>query len=143
MKRLFAFIAMLLMVGCSAPPEPSPFVAGTPVEILEDYYAAWAIKDYKTMYFLVSDGWKALESTAHTEEDFAEFLDGFYDNAKGLRLTFASEQYNTGSEATVSFALEVELYDGSFLNNDQTLTLRLKKNGWKLIHPYGDYADLS
>jgi hypothetical protein len=95
------------------------------------------------MYTLVSDGWKALEPTARTEQSFSRHIDGFFDKANGIRLVFASEQSNTGSEATVSVALEVETFDGRFLMSNQTLTLRLKDNGWKLIHPYGEYKDLS
>ncbi len=143
MKRLLVILLVILLVGCAPVQEPTPRVEGTPKEIVQNYYAAWAQKDYTTMYALVSDGWKALEPTAHQEKDFAKYVSGFYDYARGARLVFASEQSNTGSEATVSVALEVEALDGRFLTNNQTLTLRLKDNGWKLIHPYGEYKDLS
>ncbi len=140
MKRVGLIIAVLaLLVACA----PQPRVEGTPVEIVQRYYAAWAQQDYRQMYALVSDGWKVLEPTAHTEKDFAAYVDGFYTKAKGIRLTFASEQSNTGNEATISVALEVETLDGTFLNTNQSLTLRLKDTGWKLIHPYGEYKDLS
>jgi hypothetical protein len=145
MKRFVSLLLVLaLLAGCApAEPQPTPFVEGTPVEIVQKYYGAWAEKDYRLMYTLVSDGWKALEPTARTEQSFSRHIDGFFDKANGIRLVFASEQSNTGSEATVSVALEVETFDGRFLMSNQTLTLRLKDNGWKLIHPYGEYKDLS
>ena len=143
MKRVLLLLAVLVLVSC-VPEEPqTSFVEGSPAEIVEIYYDAWAARDYKTMYSLVSDGWKVLEPTAHTEEDFAAYLVGFYNKAESIRLTFASEQHNTGAEAVVSIAIETELKDGRFVNSNQDLTLRLKKNGWKLIHPYGEYSDLS
>lgn len=142
-KQSIALGMMALVFLASCTVASSPKVEGTPVEIVQKYYVAWAQEDYKTMYSLVSDGWKALEPTAGSEQEFAKFMKGFYDNAKGLRLVFASEQSNTGSEAVVSVALEVETLDGRFLTNNQSLTLRLKDNGWKLIHPYGQYKDLS
>jgi hypothetical protein len=144
MKRFLGAIVLAVLLAACAPQEgPTPYIEGTPKEIVQKYYAAWAAKDYKAMYALVSNGWKALEPTAHTERDFAKFMSGFYDNARGIRLAFASEQSNTGSEATVSVALEVETLDNRFITSNQTLTLRLKDNGWKLIHPYGEYKDLS
>lgn len=140
MKKFIVLLLLLaVLAGCG--PQQSLRVEGTPRDIVEKYYGAWSQKDYETMYGLVSDGWKRLEPTARSEGEFARFLDGFYNNAKGIRLAFASEQSNTGSEAVVSMALEVELNDGRFVTNNQTLTLRLKDKGWKLIHPYGDYVD--
>ncbi|MEM2915990.1 MAG: hypothetical protein QXT19_01370 [Candidatus Woesearchaeota archaeon] len=143
MKKIIAVLLLLALLAACAPREPTPFVEGTPVEIVQKYYAAWGAKDYKTMYTLVSDGWKAVEPTAHTEESFAKYLNGFYKSAKSIRLVFASEQSNTGSQSTVSAAVEVETLDGRFLLSNQTLTLRLKDNGWKLISPYGEFTDLS
>lgn len=143
MKRIIAVMALLALLAACAPREPTPFVEGTPVEIVQKYYAAWGDRDYKTMYTLVSDGWKALEPTARTQKSFAAYVSGFYRKAKGIRLVFASEQSNTGSQAAVSAAVEVETYEGKFALANQTLTLRLKDNGWKLISPYGEFADLS
>jgi hypothetical protein len=143
MKRALFLLLVLSLASCAPAREVTPFVEGTPVEITQKYFNAWAERDYGAMYDLVSDGWKALEPTAHTKKDFSKFVSGFYDHAAGLRLVFASEQSNTGSEATVSVALEVQLKDGRFATNNQTLTLRLKDNGWKLIHPYGEFKDLS
>lgn len=138
---LIVLVFLLVLFGCV--PARSPRVEGSPVEIVQKYYDAWARKDYKTMYDLVSDGWKALEPTAHTYSDFANYMSGFYKSAKGIRLVFASEQSNTGGESVVSVALEVQTLDDQYITNSQTLTLRLKDNGWKLIHPYGEYKDLS
>lgn len=144
MKRIVALLLFLaLLASCVPAEQPTPFIEGTPVEIVQKYYGAWAEKDYRTMYALVSDGWKSLEPTARTQKAFSNHMDGFFETVNGIRLVFASEQGNTGSESTVSVALEVETLDSRFLMNNQTLTLRLKDNGWKLIRPYGEYADLS
>ncbi|MEM4240015.1 MAG: hypothetical protein QXM31_00725 [Candidatus Woesearchaeota archaeon] len=143
MKKIILFFLLALLLAACRAREQTPFVAGTPVEIVQKYYAAWGAKDYKTMYTLVSDGWKALEPTAHTELRFANHLGGFYKSAKAIRLVFASEQSNTGSQSVVSAALEVETMDGRFVLANQTVVLRLKDNGWKLIHPYGEFTDLS
>ncbi len=145
MRRILIVLMLLAVLAACAPlpQQPTPRVEGKPVEIVQKYYGAWAKRDYTTMYSFVSDGWKTLEPTAHTEADFAKHLNGFYAQAKAIRLAFASEQYNTGSEAGVSVALEVQAKDNRFLTTNQSLTLRLKENGWKLIHPYGEYKDLS
>ncbi len=143
MKRIIAVLFLLALLAACAPSEPTPFVEGTPVEIVQKYYSAWGDRDYKTMYSLVSDGWKALEPTGHTEKSFATYVSGFYRKANSIRLVFASEQSNTGSQAAVSAAVEVETYEGKFALANQTLTLRLKDNGWKLTSPYGEFADLS
>lgn len=140
---LVVSVLLVLLAACAPPDTPGPYVEGTPVEIVQKYYDAWAKREYRTMYNVVSDGWKALEPTARTFRDFASHQKGFFDHAKGIRLVFASEQYNTGSEAGVSVALEVATYDGRFLTTNQTVVLRLKDNGWKLIHPYGEFTDLS
>lgn len=145
MKRLLV-LAFLVMLAACVPQErapESPFVEGTPVEIIEKYYNSWAVRDYATMYSLVSDGWKVLEPTARTQRDFANHLNGFFEQAKGITIAEAVEQSNSGNEAVVLVTLEVESLDGKIVVDEQTLTLRLKQNGWKLIHPYGEYADLS
>jgi hypothetical protein len=144
MKRVFVLVAVLaLLAACVPKPPLSPYVAGTPVEIVKLYYSSWAKKDYHTMYNLVSDGWKALEPTASSERRFASYMGGFYTHATSIRLVFASEQSNDGREAVVSVALEVGMPNGKFANTNQTLTLRSKPAGWKLVHPYGEHKDTS
>jgi len=142
MKKLILLITVLALLSACVPERPGP-IEGTPVDIVKMYYNAWANKDYKTMYSLVSEGWKVMEPTARSEARFANNVGKFYLEAKGIRLVFASEQANTGSQSEVSAAIEVETRDGQFLLTNQTMTLRLKNNGWKLIHPYGEYTDLS
>lgn len=142
--KWFGMIALLvLLVSCTPAPEPTPRVEGTPVDIVKMYYAGWSNQDYEAMYALVSDGWKELEPTARTLGRFERHMSGFFAKAEGIRSTFVSEQSNTGSEAVVSVAIEVETFDGRFLNTNQTLALKLKDNGWKLINPYGEYTDVS
>ncbi len=140
MKRIVLLVLFVaLLIGCTKPVR----LDGPPIEIVKLYYDSWSAKDYKTMYAVVSDGWKVLEPTAHNYEDFSKHLGNFYGNAKGLRVVFVSEQSNTGSESTVSAALEVELLNGRFIMTNQTVTLRLKDKYWKLINPYGEYRDIS
>ena len=143
MKQLLACIALIVLLTACAPVQitPGPKVEGKPVDIVKMYYAAWGSKDYAKMYGLVSDGWKALEPTAHTEQDFAANMAGFWKKADGIRATFASEQSNDGKEAVVSVALEITTLDGRYINTNQTLTLAMKGNGWKLVHPYGEHKD--
>lgn len=143
MKHILLCILLLAMLAACAPVQvaPGPKVEGAPVDIVKMYYAAWDGKDYAKMYGLVSDGWKALEPTAHTERDFARYMGDFWKKADGIRATFASEQANDGKEALVSVALEVATLDGRFINTNQTLTLKLRENGWKLVHPYGEHKD--
>ena len=146
MNKILACTALLVLLAACMPQErapEAPFVEGTPVEIIEKYYNSWSVRDYATMYSLVSDGWKVLEPTARTQRDFAEFLDGAFDITKGIKIVSAVEMSNSGNEAIVAISLETELMDGRIAVSEQTLTLRLKENGWKLIHPYGDFADLS
>ena len=141
MKWFGLLVSLLFLASCAPAQLPTPRVEGTPVEIVKMYYAGWSNQDYAVMYDLVSDGWKDLEPTARTLGTFERHMQGFFSKAKGIRTTFVSEQSNTGTEAVVSVALEVETLDDRFLNTNQTLTLKLKDNGWKLIQPYGEYKD--
>ena len=143
-KAVVCVLLLAVLAACSpAQIAPGPTVAGTPVDIVKMYYAAWGNKDYAKMYGLVSDDWKAVEPTARTQHGFTNYMASFFSKFDGIRAPFASEQSNDGTLAHVSVAVEIRMLDGKYVTTNQTVSLALKQNGWKLVQPYGDQKDNS
>ena len=93
------------------------------------------------MYSLVSDGFKKIEPTAKTFEDFKSYMAKFYDTSLGVRVIEAKESYKNDKEAGVDYKIEITNKDGTKKEFSNTYTLKKKTNGWKLIHPYGQNID--
>ncbi len=115
----------------------------TPEQIVILYFQAWSTKQYDVMYSLISDGFKQIEPTAKTFNDFKFYIEKFYDTSSGIDIVYAKEAYQTEKEAGVNYKIEIARKDGSKREFESAYTLKKRANGWKLIHPYGENIDKS
>ena len=125
-----------------------------PEEVVILYFQAWNDEQYDVMYSLISDGFKQIEPTAKTFEDFKSYMEKFYDTALGVSIVEAKETYRNENEAGVEYKIEITNKDGTKREFDSTYTLKKRTSnaseltrsqvtGWKLIHPYGENIDTS
>ena len=95
------------------------------------------------MYSLISDGFKQIETTAKTFEDFKAYMSKFYETSSGVEIVEANEAYQSEKEAGVNYKIEIINKDGAKKEFSSAYTLKKRANGWKLIHPYGKNIDTS
>lgn len=114
-----------------------------PEQIVREYYNSFDNKNYEKMYELISEGFKKIEPTAKTLDEFKSYMAKFYDSAKGIKLKTAEITSNDGTKATVDYLAIIEMKNGQNKELKSTFTLKKKENGWKLIHPYGENIDTS
>ncbi len=112
-----------------------------PEQVVILYFQAWNDEQYDVMYSLISDGFKQIEPTAKTFEDFKANMEKFYDTALVIRIVEAKESYKTDKEAGVDYKIEITNKDGTKREFSSVYTLKKRANGWKLIHPYGENID--
>ena len=115
----------------------------TPEKVVILYFQAWNDEQYDVMYSLISDGFKQIEPTAKTFDEFKANMEKFYDTALGVSIVEAEESYKTDKEAGVDYKIEITRKDGTKREFSSVYTLKKRANGWKLIHPYGDKIDTS
>ena len=113
----------------------------TPKQVVTLYFESWNNKQYDVMYSLISDGFKKIEPTAKTFEDFKIYMSKFYDTALGVRVVDAKESYKNDKETGVDYKIEITNKDVTKKEFSSTYTLKNRSNGWKLIHPYGQNID--
>ena len=111
-----------------------------PAEVVRLYYESFDKKDYRTMYALISDGFKEIEPTAKTYELFAAEIDKYFKSGKGIKVVEVKEPEIDGDTAAVGYKIQLQLGSGD-RELDSVFTLRKRHNGWKLIHPYGQNID--
>ena len=95
------------------------------------------------MYSAISDGFKQIEPTAKTFEDFKAYLSKFYETSSGINIVEIKETYKNEKEAGINYKIEITEKDGAKKEFSSTYTLKKRANGWKLIHPYGNNIDKS
>ncbi len=115
----------------------------TPEQVVILYFQAWNDEQYDIMYSLISDGFKKIEPTAKTFDEFKTYMEKFYDTALGVRIAEAKETYKTDKEASVDYKIEITRKDATKREFSSAYTLKKRANGWKLIHPYGENIDIS
>ena len=126
----------------------------TPEQVVILYFQAWNDEQYDVIYSLISDGFKQIEPTAKTFNDFKSYMEKFYDTALGVRVLEAKESYSTDKEAGVDYKIEITRKDGTKREFSSVYTLKKRASnaserertrsqvtGWKLIHPYGENID--
>lgn len=113
----------------------------TPEQVVILYFQAWNDEQYDVMYSLISDGFKQIEPTAKSFQNFKTYMEKFYDTASGVRAVEAKESYKNEKEAGVDYKIEITKKDGTKRELSSVYTLRKRANGWKLIHPYGENID--
>ena len=113
----------------------------TPEQVVILYFQAWNDKKYDVMYSLISDGFKQIEPTAKTFDDFKPYMAKFYDTSLGVKVLEAKESYKNDKEAGVDYKIEITNKDETKKEFSSAYTLKKRANGWKLIHPYGKNID--
>ena len=151
----FNFLFLILFINACAKQQPQsiqktiPTVSSedisvlTPEQVVILYFQAWNDEQYDVIYSLISDGFKKIEPTAKTFNDFKSYMEKFYDTALGVRVLEAKESYSTDKEAGVEYKIEITRKDGTKREFSSVYTLKKRANGWKLIHPYGENIDTS
>lgn len=115
----------------------------TPEEVVILYFQSWNDEQYDVTYSLISDGFKQIEPTAKTFDEFKAYMEKFYDTALGVSIIGAKESYRTDKEAGIDYKIEITRKDGTKREFSSVYTLKKRSNGWKLIHPYGENIDTS
>lgn len=133
-------LAFVLLVACAPAPSADAEAAR---QVVLDYYAAFDARDYRTMYALISEGFKELEPTAATYDDFEAYMSSFFDTASGIRVASAEVAYATATEVGVNYVAVITFKNGAEQELKSTFTVKKKQEGWRLIHPYGEHIDLS
>ncbi|MBI2102077.1 hypothetical protein HYT53_05705 [Candidatus Woesearchaeota archaeon] len=153
-KKFSFFLFFILLLNACAKQQPQQQIqqpirtvssedvsALTPEEVVILYFQAWNDEQYDVMYSLISDGFKQIEPTANTFNDFKANMEKFYDTALGVSIVEAKESYQNDKEAGVDYKIKITNKDGSKKDFSSVYTLKKRANGWKLIHPYGENID--
>lgn len=114
-----------------------------PDQVVTLYFQAWNSKQYDVMYSLISDGFKQIEPTAKSFDDFKAHMGKFYDTSAGINVVDVKKEYENEKEAGINYKIEIIGKDGTKKEFSSTYTLKKRANGWKLIHPYGKNIDTS
>ena len=112
-----------------------------PEQVVILYFQSWNDEQYNVMYSLISDGFKQIEPTAKTFNDFKDYMEKFFDTSSGVRIIEAKEAYKNEKEAGVDYKIEITNKDGTKKEFASAYTLKKRTNGWKLIHPYVQNID--
>lgn len=151
-KYLLIFLFLFLFVNACAktqqqitqkniPATPQDVSILTPEQIVTLYFQAWNDKKYDVMYSLISDGFKQIEPTAKTFDDFKLYISKFYETASGVEIVEANEAYQNEKEAGINYKIKIINKDNTKREFSSAYTLKKRANGWKLIHPYGQNID--
>jgi len=136
-------IAGIIIEGNKTKAEDYKFPS--PKEVVEQYFTSWNNKDYVNMYATFSDGFKGVEPTAKTLQDFKNYVSS--QDIEKVEIVSIEESENDGQTASVDYEVASTLSDGqkSFYKGQFTLKYRTGDvvQGWKLIHPYGENIDNS
>jgi len=147
-RILYGGLAVLLIVAVAGViaanrQEPEEYTFPQPEEVVNQYFSSWNSKDYPNMYAAISDGFKRIEPTAKTLQDFKSYVGS--QPIKGVSITSIDETSNDGSTAAVDYDVQFMLADETIKPYEGTFTLKNRQGdvirGWKLIHPYGENID--
>ena len=159
--KIFILLFIILLINsCSKaykpeqpegriPPSNVPIVSAqdvsvlTPEEVVALYFQAWNNKQYNIMYSLISDGFKQIEPTAKTFEDFKVYMASFFETSSSIDIIQAKASYQNEVESGVGYKIEITKKDSTRKIFSSFYTLKKRQNGWKLIHPYGENIDTS
>lgn len=151
-KFLFIFLIFILLINACAKTQQvqqnalktvsaEDVSSLTPEQVVILYFQAWNDEQYDVMYSLISEGFKQIEPTAKTFDNFKANMEKFYDAALGVSIVEAKESYKTDKEAGVNYQIKITKKDGTESEFSSVYTLKKRANGWKLIHPYGENID--
>lgn len=113
----------------------------TPEQVVMLYFQAWNDKQFDVMYSLISDGFKQIEPTTKSFDDFKNYMSKFYDTSTGIEIVEVKETYQNDKEAGINYKINIVRKNDEKTEFSSTYTLKRRTNGWKLIHPYGQNID--
>jgi hypothetical protein len=139
-RYIILIVTLLTLIGCTSLEN----IDKSPEDLVINYFDYWSNSDYAPMYNYLSDGFKELEPTANTLENFITYAEN--QGITNIDILEIKETKNDGKSATVYY--NVIFYIGEKkIPYDHDFTLKYRENdinpGWKLIHPYGDNIDTS
>lgn len=133
------------IVWINSKPKTQNYSFPSPEKAVNQYFIAWNNKDYVNMYATFSDGFKKIEPTAKTLQDFKNYIDS--QGIEKVEIKSIKEISNDGQTASVDYDVEFILSNGQKIPDQGTFTLKYRNAdiimGWKLIHPYGKKIDTS
>src|SRR3989338_91079 len=100
----------------------------TPEQVVILYFQAWNDEQYDVTYSLISDGFKQIEPTAKTFQDFKSYMEKFYDTALGVSIIEAKESYKNEKEAGIEYRIEIINKDNSKKEFSSTYTLKKRES---------------
>ncbi|GEM_PF-2073488 len=154
-KILFIVLFLILFINACAKTQQEQQITQKPVQLVssEDisaltpeqvvalYFQSWNDERYDIMYSLISDGFKQIEPTAKSFNDFKANMEKFYDTFTGIEIVEVIKSYQNDKEAGVNYKISDVGKNGRKTEFSSTYTLKKRANGWKLIHPYGKNID--
>ena len=99
MRYIFIVLGLVVLIGCT-PQTIQENATAEAIDVVTGYYTALNNKDYRTMYGFISDGFKEIEPTAKTYEDFEAYTSKFFDTADGIRVKSTKVASATKNEYT-------------------------------------------
>ncbi len=140
------FVIFVIGVVLANRQEPTAeYTFPSPEEVVRQYFTAWDQKDYPNIYATFSDGFKKIEPTANDLRAFKEYVQS--QPVKSVKIIGLEEKSNDGKTASVDYAVEFIMDDGSKTSFEGVFTLKYREGdiiqGWKVIHPYGENIDTS
>lgn len=145
-KSNFMAFALLLLVflGACTSQEKTNFSQTQAEKVVKTYFEAWDSQNWKTMYSLMSDGFKKIDPNAKTFADFEAFVSS--QGTTAVKINSIKEKFGDKNQATVDYDVTF-IINGKTTSFQSTFTVKYKPKdqqpGWKLIHPYGDNIDTS
>ncbi len=126
-------------------PKQEEYNRPSPEEVVRLYFTSWNDNNYPDMYSTISDGFKRIEPTAKNLDAFKAYISSL--KIKAVDIVNIQEASNDGTIAIVDYTVEFTTEDGEKIPSKNEFTLKNKEGdiiqGWKLIHPYGDYSDMT
>ncbi len=138
-------IFVIGIIWVNSAPKAEEYNFPSPEKVVEQYFTSWNNKDYANMYATFSDGFKKIEPTAKTLQDFKSYVDS--QNIESVEIINIKEISNDGQPASINYNVIFVLANGQRASYQGNFTLKYRKGdviqGWKLIHPYGENIDNS
>lgn len=138
-------IFVIGIIWVNSAPKAEEYNFPSPEKVVEQYFTSWNNKDYANMYATFSDGFKKIEPTAKTLQDFKSYVDS--QNIESVEIINIKEISNDGQTASIDYNVIFVLANGQKAPYQGDFTLKYRKGdviqGWKLIHPYGENIDNS
>lgn len=139
-KAVISLFFVGFLLGCAQQSSPESDIAQ---KIVADYYTALNNQDYQTMYGFISEGFKKIEPTAATYDDFEEYMSKFFDTMEGIEVTSTKMASVGSNEIVVDYVAVMKMKTGGTKELKSSFTVKKKPEGWRLIHPYGENIDTS